>query len=247
MSFADLNYERFKYERTGLKTVVCQLRFNPILKIGQETPIAFQDLVRHEFPKFVKEESAGFLIGPAGAPESLPSSPAVWRFKTEDDAWAASLAVDNLSLETTNYYDFPDFERRLSIFEEAFQSVYGVDLYTRVGLRYINVFQSDEFRGGWLDRFNAQLLGPMGDATLGSEVVEARQIFVLADDDWTVRIRHGIENGNYRLDIDHGVEGRVPANDVRECLRDFNRRIYQVFRWAISETMHQEMEPRPHE
>lgn len=247
MSFRDLTYERFKYVRTGLKTVVCQLRFNPILKIGQETPVAFQDLVRHEFPKFVKEESAGFLIGSAGAAEAMPSSPAVWRFRTEDDAWTASLGVESISLEATRYQDFHDFERSFLIIEQALEAVYGIDHYVRVGLRYINVFEAGDFRGGWLERFNAQLLGPMGDAVLGSDVAEARQIFVLADDNWTVRIRHGTENGNYHLDIDHATEARTDAVDVSECLRAFNRRIYQVFRWAISDKLHEEMEPGSHE
>jgi len=247
LSFRDLTYERFKYGRTGLKTVVCQLRFNPILKIGQELPVEFQDQVRHEFPKFIKEESTGFVIGPGGAAEALPSSPAVWSFGTEDDGWTASLGVESLSLETTRYQDFPDFERRFSVIEAALHSLHGIDHYVRVGLRYINVFQSDEFPGGWTDKFNTQLLGPMGDAILGSEVVEARQIFGMADDDWTVRIRHGTENGNYHLDIDHATQARTDAEDVPERVRAFNRRIYQVFRWAISETMHQEMEPRPHE
>jgi len=247
LSFSDLNYERFKYARTGLKTVVCQLRFNPILKIGQDTPVAFQDFVRHEFPKFVKEESAGLLIGPGGRPEVLPTSPAVWRFTTEDDAWTASLAVDNLSVETIKYRAFPEFERRFRVFEEAFQSVYGVDQYIRVGLRYINILEAREFPGGWLDRLNAQLLGPLGDPVLGSEVAEIRQVFVLAGDDWRIRIRHGTQNGDYLLDIDHATEARVEAKNVRNRLTAFNRRIYQVFRWAISEKLHEEMEPGTHE
>lgn len=246
MSFSDLSYPRFKYRRTALETVVCQLRFNPILKIGQEMPVAFQDLVRNAFPKFLREESAGFRIA-AGAVEALPPSPTISRFRTEDDAWTAGLAVDNLSLETTEYQDFPDFERRFAVLERALQSVYEIDHYVRVGLRYVNVFRSDDFPGGWLDKFNAQLLGPMGDPILGSKVVESRQVFALADEDLTIVIRHGMEEGRYRLDIDHATEARVEARDVGECLRAFNQRIYQVFRWAISETMHQGMEPETHE
>lgn len=247
MTFPDLNYERFKYGRTGLETVVCQLRFNPILKIGQDLPVVFQDRVRHEFPKFIKEESAGLQIGPGGAAELLPTPPAVWRFRTEDEAWTASLGVESLSLETTEYRDYPDFERRLSVAEQALQEAHAIDHYVRVGLRYINAFDKAEFPGGWLPRLNPQLLGPMADPVLGTQVAESLQIFKLEEEDWTIRVRHGTDDGNYNLDIDHATEGRVEAADVLERLRAFNRGIYQMFRWAISDAMHEEMEPGPHE
>jgi uncharacterized protein (TIGR04255 family) len=247
LSFRDLAYERVKYGRTGLKTVVCQLRFNPILRIGQELPVAFQDRVRQEFPKFIREESSGIQIGPGGVAEALPASPAVWRFRTEDEAWTASLGVASLSLETTKYLEFPDFERRLLIAEEALRSVYGIEHYVRVGLRYINLFQPDEFPGGWLDKLNPQLLGPMADGALGHQVAESVQVFLLVDDDWTIRVRHGTDGKAYQLDIDHATEARVGATDVVERLRAFNRGIYQVFRWSISERMHHEMEPGRHD
>src|SRR5712692_7259349 len=57
LSFPDLGHPISYYRRTWLKTVVAQIRFNPILKIGQEAPAAFQDLVRGTFPKFLKEQS----------------------------------------------------------------------------------------------------------------------------------------------------------------------------------------------
>jgi uncharacterized protein (TIGR04255 family) len=248
VSFRDLAYERVRYDRSGLKTVVCQLSYNPILKIGQELPTALQDDVRGEFPKFVKEASTEFRLS-QGAVEALPSAPATWHFKTEDDAWSAILSINSLSLETAEYSDFHDFERRLSIFEQGFQRRYPVDHYNRVGLRYINLFDANAFPGGWRERLNPQLLGPLRDDTLGNEVIEGRQIIVLEepDEDWGIRIQHGTDNGGYRLDIDHYTNERVEAGDVIEHLRAFNRRIYQVFRWAISDTLHEEMEPRPHD
>ena len=247
LSIADLSYPRFKYGRTALRTVVCQLRFNPLLKIGQELPIAFQELVRSDFPKFFRSGSAGFRIGGPGTIEALPPTSTGSQFKTEDEEWTAALGVDSLSLETTAYRDFPDFERRFSVIEQAFQTVYRVDHYARVGLRYVNLFDSEQFPGGWLDKFNPQLLGPMADPFLGSDITESIQAFSLADEDWTIAVRHGAEDQHYRLDIDHATEGRVEAGTVTERLRAFNKRIYQVFRWAISDSMHERMDPAPHD
>lgn len=246
LTFRDLSFPHVNYRRTGLQTVVCQLKFDPILRIGLEPPVAFQDEVRHAFPKFFQEESAGFRIAPGAGVEALPPTPATWRFRTDDDAWTAGLAINFLSLETQRYQHFREFEGQFSILHEALRSAYGVDHYSRVGLRYVNVFKPEEFPGGWLHRFNPQLLGPMADPSVGSEVAESRQVFVLSNDDWTIKVLHGSDNGRYLLDIDHATEARVEANGVAERLRAFNRNIYQVFRWAISEAMHEEMEPVSH-
>lgn len=246
MPLSDLAYPRFKYARTSLKAVVCQLKFNPILRIGQEVPAGFQDSVRQEFPTFAREESTGFRIAP-GRIEPLPPQPAVLRFQTEDGNWTAGLAVDNLSLETTAYLDFPDFERRWLVLERAFQAVYGVDHYIRIGLRYINTFDESDFPGGWLDKFNTHLLGPLADPVLGEAVRQCAGACVFRDAEWAVTINHAREEGRYILDIDHYSEGKHDAEDVAMRLQDFNRRIYQVFRWAITDTMHQLMEPGPHD
>lgn len=241
-----MRYPRVTYRRTGLSTVICQLRFNAILRISQESPADFQGLVRGTFPKFVQEQSAEFLIG-AGGVEALPAKVGAFRFRTEDDAWTAGLAADNISLETSQYQDFPDFESKLSIVEEALRSVYQIDHYVRVGLRYVNIFGPEDFPGGWQDKFNPQLLGPLADEIIGSSAGESRQVFQLAEDDWTIAVRHGTEDSKYRLDLDHATETRVEARDVFVRLGSFSERIYQVFRWSISEAMHQQMEPEANE
>jgi len=243
LSISDLAYPEVQYVRTGLKTVVCQVKFDPLLKIGQEAPADFQDQVRQLFPKFSREEGFAFHILPPGAPvEALPGTRStVWRFKTEDEAWTAGLAIEFLSLETTQYEHFQHFESRFSILENALRSVYSIDHYVRLGLRYINIFTPDQFPGGWRHRFNPQLLGPMVDSVLGDQVAESRQALVLREGDSTITVIHGTENGNYRLDIDHAIEVHVDLGSVPERLRGLNRRIYQVFRWAISDALHQEM------
>ncbi|MBI2912769.1 MAG: TIGR04255 family protein [Chloroflexi bacterium] len=246
MTIDNLSYPYVKYRRAALTTVVCQVKFNAILRIGQEVPVAFQDRVRGEFPKFEREAAAGFRVGP-GIVEALPVSPPVPRFRTEDGAWTLALGVDNMSLETSRYQDFPDFERRFVVAEESLRQVYGIDHYVRVGLRYINTFRTSEFAGGWADRINPLLLGPLTDPAVGSQVTDYIQAFKIAEADWTILIRDGVtDSGDYQLDIDHATEVRVPAQDVIDRIRDFNRRVYQVFRWAITERMHEEMEPESH-
>lgn len=253
-SFPRLDTRVFYYSRTGLNTVVCQLRFDPILRIGQEMPVVFQDRVRSMFPKWSREQSIGlqFVISgipatPSAPPAALQTSPLVWRFKTEDDAWTGGLSVDYLSLETSKYSHFADFESHFNVLRDALQAVYEIQTYVRVGLRYINLISSSEYQGGLLSLFSPALLGPLADPVLGSSVRDCKQALVLADEDWTITVQHGLESRDYRLDLDHATEGKIVASSVPERLRAFNLRLYQVFRWAISDSLHEQMGPTPRE
>jgi len=252
MSIANLNYPFVYYGKTALKTVVMQLRFNPILKIAQELPASFQEAIRPSFPKYGREESIGMPFelsslpgNPAISPLRFAGGPTVWRFKTEDEKWTVGLSVDFISLETGNYSHFSDFESKASLIIEALHNIYGVDAYTRVGLRYINLFSSDTFGGEWITLFNPSLLGPKADPTIGRYVRDFKEVLILGDEQWTITIQHGTENGTYRLDLDHATEANIRRAQLATCLRSFNSRIYQVFRWAITDVLNEQMEPRP--
>jgi uncharacterized protein (TIGR04255 family) len=221
---------------------VCQLRFNPILVIGQEHPAEFQEQVRREYPLFSEETGTGIRIGPGASVETIPPQFEVWRFKTEDGCWVIGLGVGFLSLESTSYEHFDDFQARFQLAKQALERVYGIDHYTRVGLRYVNIFSPDDFPGDWREKFNPKLLGVMADEAIGRHVVLSRHTFQVAEGDWTIVVRHGTENGSYRLDIDHALEARVASRDIDERLRQFNKRVYQIFRWAISDKTVEEME-----
>ena len=258
MSVTHLNLPEVDFSKTALRTVVCQLRFNPILKIGVDTPVDFQDLVRASLPKFRAEKQAAVeftITGPGGERsevppiiDSLASEPTIWRFISEDNAWTASLAAGHLSLQTRAYTRFPEFAERLALVHDALQTTYGVDHFTRLGLRYINLFTEEDFPGPWTPRFNPHLLGPMSDPLLGASVGACRQQFELNEADWKITIRHGVDKpGVYRLDLDHSTAEAIPPADLFARLSDFNRRVYQVFRWAISQTLYDEMEPHERE
>lgn len=250
MSFPALGYPQVKYARTALRTVVCQLRFNTILKISQVPPAGFQERIRHEFPRFGREEAVEVQIALSEAAEVVPPAvqalqrPGTWRFQTEDGSWTASLGTDFIALETSAYNRFADFDDRFAHLSRALEEEYGVDHYVRVGLRYINVFTPQDFPGAALEKFNPALLGPMADEMLGNLVTDSKQLFVLAADGWTINVRHGTDPAGYRLDIDHATEEKVVSAEVRHRLGAFNERAYEVFRWAISESLHEQMEPR---
>lgn len=248
MTGLSLSFPQVRYKKTSLRAVVCQLRFNPLLRIGQEIPAAFQERVRNEYPKFLREEGVRLrlTLGEPMASLSPPTMP-TWRFKSQDENWTVGLSPEFLSLETGSYRDFPDFERRFVVAYEALQEVYKIASFTRVGLRYINIFSPDSFPGGWLTRINPRLLGALADPALGGSVLQSEQVFVISRDAWSITLRHGLEPPDYRLDLDHAIEGQIDSSTVSTELRVFNDRLFQVFRWAITDQFHKEMEAEPRE
>lgn len=248
MSISDLAYPQVRYARPAVRTVVCALQFNPILKIVQEPPADFQEHVRGVFPRFSRADSVELQLAVGeGPPLSALRRAAAWRFQTEDEHWTAALSTESVSLETAAYQTFPNFEQKLEVLYGALRAVYEVDHFVRIGLRYVNVFEAPRFPGGWIARLNPALLGPMADQRIGENVVDCKQVFTISDGDWVINVRHGREGNDYLLDIDHATQVAGALDEVAAKLRSFNDRAYQIFRWAITDRLHDEMEPGPHE
>jgi uncharacterized protein (TIGR04255 family) len=244
MSIAELNAPEFDYSRTALRTVVCQLRFPALLRITQELPVEFQERVRPLLPHFYQEATAGVMVGVGGI-ESLPVSAPVWRFRSDDEKWIAGLSSEFVSLETTSYQHFPDFSERFDHILNALTVAYpAIDRFVRAGLRYINVFSPDQFPNGWSNRFSPLILGWQADDLLAEHVTASQCIIILEREAARATIRYGMNpNGEFLFDTDNFVERDIPTREVSELLAAFNRQAYQLFRRAITEELHEEMEP----
>lgn len=245
MGLADLALPEVDYDRTALRTVVCQLQFNPILRIGKEDPVEFQDSIRHSLPLFERREGqmVTFSFGPAPAVEHAPTG-ASYLFRSEDGAWTASLSTNALSLETSKYVNFADFLERFEALRGPAKAHYDIPSYTRLGLRYINVFTPDAFPGVWLQKFNPALLGPLSDAQIGTDVMLCQQLLRFELASGYLNLRHGLDrNKSYTIDLDHAYEDKIDGDEIPKRLGEFNRLIYQAFRWSISNQLHEEMVP----
>ncbi len=257
MTVNDLSYPDVEFERTGLKAVVCQLRYETLLRISYEPPITLQEGIRHMFPELEARKEAptialrlfeGRLEPEITLPGEVPQGePTVWNFHSSDMTWTAGLSGSSLSLETSAYTNFQEFSDRFALLIQAFLAAYpSIDHFTRLGLRFVNIFDREQFGGnGWRFRFNPTLMGIAADAHLGPSVTASVQQFTLSEEDWTITVRHGTEpGGDYRLDLDHSVAKSVATAEVLDRITSFNARLYNIFRWAISEEMYNDMGPR---
>ncbi len=254
---------RVIYGKNPLVSVICQLRFAPILKIDASPPAEFQEHIRETFP-LLKEKAVETDV-PADLPEPLrnllrdslqKTNRRAYDFISEDETWTVSLTREFLALSTSQYARWEDFRSKLDQPFAALLAVYRPAFFTRIGLRYQNLIQRSnvDLEGvAWSELLKPQISGILSANNMGGTVAESHaQILIqLADDSGSVRIRHGIGQNSdnetdeecYVIDSDFFTDEKTRTDDAANILDNFNRQSGRLFRWCIEERLHDAMDP----
>ena len=141
--------KRVKYNKCPLENVICQLRFPPILQIDSQTPYMFQDKIRNQFPNYeegveVQQElntninwvTSEQIINPMAKISSNKN----YIFFSEDDSWQINLTKNFLSVSTTKYVTWEDMIKKIKLPLNALLEIYKPAYFSRIGLRYVDVF-----------------------------------------------------------------------------------------------------------
>lgn len=253
--------ERVIYEINPLTSVVCQLRFPTILKIDSSLPADFQDAVRSQFPLFDTMTVDDIQL-PEDAPQAIrqafassPNTPKSYKFSSEDRKTVITLTRDFLALETTSYRRWEQFRRLLDIPFEALVKVYQPTFFTRTGLRYQNVIKRSQVGledVEWSEIINPPVLGILSDPELGRQSVGtwSQSVLKLNHHDAMVRFQHGIVKEDvsdeicYMLDTDVYRE-RTKIEETNETLDSFRNDARRLFRWSITDRLHNSLRPQP--
>jgi uncharacterized protein (TIGR04255 family) len=253
-------FERVIYERNPLVEVVCQLRFPPILKVIHNNPVEFQDEIRFKYPLFE-------MVQPQIAPDflnlaqqvglTIPNETA-YSFKSEDQKWHLSITKDSISLATASYERYEQFKQR---FEEAviiFERIYKPSFYTRIGIRYRDLIIRSKLRiedKQWSELIAKRFASELCDSELSSSIQAITKHLILKTEHGDINLHHGLvtvedQQGNnsetaYLFDTDFYTEHRLGGDeDVWNVLNQFRKDAGRLFRWSITETLHNAMQPQ---
>lgn len=254
MTFPDS--PRVIYERNSLEEVLCQLRFPAILKVDTDTA-AFQERIRAEYPIY-REETVSSLPPEIvhalrlASPMAVP--PTARHFLTGDETWTVALTREFVALSTTRYRRWEEFRQRLQSVVDALVATYAPAFFGRIGLRYRNGLEKGMLGAGaqWGDLLKPHVAAELSSAEMAGAVAEAAHIvlFKLENDEGKVRLRHGLEPREgvpepvYVLDADFFADGRTEIPDALDRLGHFNRQARRLFRWCITDALHNHLEPR---
>ena len=255
---------RVIYQRNPLDQVICQLRFPPILRIDAEIPAEFQDKVREYFPSYSetsewKVDLSQNVIG-AIPPELLTqilqsSGNKNYEFTSEDGLWKINLARTFIALTANKYKRWEKFKEKLAIPLSALLEVYSPKIFSRIGLRYIDVIKRsllDLGDIGWDELLQPFILGILSTPAVGNHVknFETGYEIGLSDGESLVRIVtkfvEAKDDGEicYMIDSDFSRTSKTNIDNVLKLLDFFNARGSKLIQWCITDRLHQAMEPQ---
>jgi len=255
--------KRVIYQKNPLKEVICQLRFPPILKIDTELPAMFQERIRKDYPNFTEIPDFRVEI-PLPIQRQIPPdllekmlSPQLdtknYVFSTSDESWQVNLTRSFLALTARQYRRREDYIQRLDGPLSALIELYQPAHFSRIGLRYIDVISRKDLgleAEPWSELLMPQVLGILGDEHVGSSVLDFQSRFVsqLDDNVSVAKVVTGIEEGDsnglsFRIDSDFFTESNIPVEDVNDKLNYLASQGSRLFRWCITEKLHEALMP----
>lgn len=252
---------RFHYGASPLSEVICQLRFPDILSISATPPAAFQEAIREDYPEYTlrKDVPPPKVMGTPGH-FTLENPPTVvnYQFSSADGAWRINLTSNFISLSCGRYSGWEEFAARLDKPLAAFIRLYKPAYFQRVGLRYINFISRSRLSLEGIpfsQLISPCYLGPLMEEDVAENTVSRCGV------DAELAIRGGcrvkIHAGpglvkqagkedkevKFIFDQDLFMPGQLPVNLSAGALQTLHAQADAIFRGAITETLHNAMEP----
>ena len=256
--------ERVRYGNKPLERVMCQFRYPPVLRIESEAPTEYQERIQDGFPRLEEATEVnlrvGFGIGSGMPPDALreafdATTVNNYAFNSADGNSKINLTKSFMTLSDSNYQRWENFISNLSTPFQALIDIYSPMHFSRIGLRYIDII--DKAALGlegtpWSELLQPQFLGLLS-SSVGQHVLlhESQSDIRLADDVSLVKLRikfaRGEESndGSLTFDSDFFRRGEMTTDGALSQLDYFHERAFRLFRWAITDRLHQAMEPSP--
>lgn len=255
------NEERYLLRKNQLAEVICQLRYPEILLISAKPPVEFQELIRNDFPQYTlrKDAPAPKITGTPGH-FALENQSAIinHQFVSADGVWKINLTGTFISLSCNRYTCWEDFAKRLDKPLAAFIQTYHPAYFQRVGLRYLNFISRKDLdleNVPFSSLFQNPYLGLLGEEDVPEHTVARSSVDTELAIHGGCRVKihagpglikkNGQQDSEVRFifDQDLFMPGNIPVNLSAGALQTLHNQAYSIFRWAITDTLFDAMEP----
>lgn len=255
--------DRYLYRKPQLVEVICQLRFPTILSISAREPADFQEAIRGDFPQYkrlLEQPQPKLTGGPGSFRVEEGQRVTNYQFLSADGKWRVNLTNSFVALATPAYTKWEDFAAKLDLVLAQFIPIYRPAYFERVGLRFINVFSRKalDLEGvPFRELFQPGYLGLLGEEDVREEgFARAGQDIELAiAGGCRVKLHAGpgmIQRGNVKdnevkfiLDNDVFMNGKLPVEQCAPALQTVHIQADRLFAGAITQRLHEAMEPLP--
>lgn len=241
------------YENNQLSEVICQLRFPEILTISANAPADLQNEIRDIFPQFSVTQE---ILPAPGTPK--PVATPNYRFSSEDGLWRVNLTSKFISLSCGQYRCWEEFAKMLDKPLAAFIKLYHPAYFERIGLRYLNFISRNALQledTPFTDLFMPCWLGPMAQNDVDTDnfsfcgidtqfaIHGGCQVKIHAGPGMIKRNGQQDPEKKFIFDMDLFMPGHMPVNLSAGALQTLHSQAFPIFRDAITDTLHEAMEP----
>lgn len=156
------------YTQNFIMEAVCQVRFPRLLEIESQVPAKFQRTLLPDFPLLASREQFGISFGQVGGDAStpMPTRTTVYDFRTSDGNVTVALCSEYVSIVMGKYVDWTTLRTYMVKALGAAAECYGIPIFTRLGLRYVNVIP--QIAEKWDEVLNPCLVGPLATVDMSS-------------------------------------------------------------------------------
>ena len=255
--------ERVIYRHPQLAEVICQLRFPTILSISAHEPAEFQEAIRDVFPQYLRrQDQPPMKVTPVpGQPPKVeqPKPVTNYQFMTADGGYRINLTQDFISLTCAKYDRWEAFARMMDKPLASFIRTYHPAYFQRVGLRYLNAFSRRDLDlegTPWRELLEPAYLGLLAEEDMqeGAFVRCTQDVDAAIPGGCRVKlhvgpglIKRGGDNSDKEVkmifDLDVSMSGNVPVNMAAASMQTVHTQAGSIFRDAITDTLHDAMEP----
>lgn len=249
------------YQNNQLAEVICQLRFPEILTIESTIPAQFQEAIREEFPRYAlrKEAPMPKLSGAPGNFQMENQNPTNnYQFVSADGVWRVNLTSKFISLACCRYTSWEDFATKLDKPLAAFIQIYRPAFFERLGLRYLNFISRNQLQltnAAFHELIQPPYLGLLADAEVAEKSTSRNSV----DADLAIRggchakihagpgmvTRNGQSDKEIKFifDLDLYMSGNIAVNLSAGALQTLHSQAFPIFRGAITDTLHEALQP----
>jgi uncharacterized protein (TIGR04255 family) len=254
------DFDRAIYQKNPLIGVAFQAKFPRFLTIETEQPAPFQKLIMGDYPIYEQQNVVQIILASGaqdGAQQPAEVQGRMHVFRSTDKVWSLSLGSDQILLSTRVYSHWGEFKDRLKILLDAFFEFYRPPMFIRISLRYQNLIRPWELGldgHRWKDLLQPYIAGELASGLQDAEIVSRQTVTTIKlSDNNMLLLRHGLvthketQKPAFLIDGDFYNDKQRTADlegtlDVTEQLHTDAER---VFRWSITEAVHDAMGPGP--
>lgn len=179
---------RVKYLNSTLREVLFQVRFPKIIKLMEEAPASFQELIMGKYPIYSVQKNETVVAFNGKQQQQLNENN--HSFISSSGRTKITLTSSFITISTLEYQRWEMFKQEVEEVLNEFYSCYTIPGIQRIGLRYKNVIircQLGLQGKPWAELLNPSVLGPLATR---DDITSYKTEYELKNSDDCFTIRH---------------------------------------------------------